>query len=134
MAYANIAPAPPFPEKAPTYYERALAVNGVRRGPMRFQEGIGTDTDVPNDFMVGIAQASVPAPGRMNRNQKVDTKWPEETLRQRAHVGSAAWVEGPQYLGEFAHGTFGDVGHIQYERTFRPEGKQYFPNPAQVWD
>ena len=34
-------------------YEHALAVNNARRGPLRFEEGVATDTDIPNDFGVG---------------------------------------------------------------------------------
>lgn len=129
-----IAPAPMFPERTPTHYERSYAVNPVRRGPLRFQEGLGTDTDVPNEFVRGVQQGSATYPGRSNRNAKVDTKWPEETMSQRAHVGSAAWVESPQFLGEFSHGSFGDYGVIEYERVMRPYGKVAHPSPARVTD
>ena len=30
-----------------------IAVNNVRRGPLRFEEGVATDTDIPNDFGLG---------------------------------------------------------------------------------
>jgi hypothetical protein len=99
---------------------------------MRFQEGVATDTDVPRDFMVGVMQGHRTDP--RGRNIKVDTKYAEETLQERAHVGSAAWVEAVPMLAEFAHGSFGDNGLIEYEVVRRPEGKQYYPNPATVWD
>ena len=31
----------------------AFAVNLTRRGPLRFEEGVATDTDIPNDFGLG---------------------------------------------------------------------------------
>jgi hypothetical protein len=71
---------------------------------MRFEEGVATDTDVPNDFVLGIRQGYEQGP-RPNMNQNVFEKPPEETMRDRAHVGSAAWVEAPEYLGAFAGGT-----------------------------
>lgn len=129
-----IAPAPMYPERTPTHYERSFGVNPIRRGPLRFQEGIGTDTDVPMDFIVGVQQGQVTSPGRSNRNAKVDTKWPAETMAQRAHVGSSAWIMAPQQLGEFAHGSFGDYGAVEYERVFRPYGKQFRGNPTTVTD
>lgn len=129
-----IAPAPMFPERTPAHYERSYGVNPVRRGPLRFQEGVGTDTDVPMDFLVGVQQGAATAPGRTNRPAKVDTKWPQETMAQRAHVGSAAWIEAPEFLGEFAHGTNGDNGAIQYERVHRPYQRIPRGNAATVID
>ena len=57
MASQNIAPTPGFPEKVGATYERKFspATPGLR-GPLRFEEGIATDTDVPNDFQVGLDQ------------------------------------------------------------------------------
>mgnify|MGYP003339802309 CR=1 FL=1 len=66
----TIAPNPQFPERSPNVYERKGADNVTRRGPLRFEEGVATDTDVPNDFQKGIAQGSATAPGRPNRNAK----------------------------------------------------------------
>ena len=104
----GIGPAPMFPERAPQAYERKLTGNEERRGPLRFEEGIATDTDVPNDFQKGMMQGYVPAPGRPNHNANVFEKPAAETLAERAHVGSASWVEAPTFLGEFAHGTMND--------------------------
>lgn len=130
-----LAPAPPFPEKTPTFYERKLgATPPMNRGPLRFEEGIATDTDVPNDFTVGAMQGYATAPGRINRNQKVDTKWAEETVAQRAHVGSASWVEAPTFLGEFAHGSFSDYSEIEYEQSIRDGMSYRRMNPATVVD
>ena len=109
MAVENIAPAPGFPERPGNTYERKMspATPGLR-GPLRFEEGIATDTDVPNDFQLGLDQGYDTPAGRPNHNSNVFEKYPEETMRERAHVGSAAWVEAPTYLGEFAQGNFGD--------------------------
>ena len=86
-----IAPAIPFAEKAPNVYERKMAPSlPMNRGPLRFQEGVATDTDIPNDFQTGVMQGVMTPPGRPNHNANVYEKWPEETMKQRAHVGSAA--------------------------------------------
>lgn len=119
-----IAPLDSYRERQGTYYERKTADNDVRRGPLRFEEGIGTDTDVPNDFRTGVMQGYVPAPGRPNHNKNVYEKYPEETMKQRAHVGSASWVEAPTFLGEFAHGS-GTAAELHYEQVDRGS-----PNPA----
>ncbi len=41
-------------------YETAIAQNNVRRGPLRFEEGVATDTDIPYEFGRG-AYAEDPA-------------------------------------------------------------------------
>jgi hypothetical protein len=131
----TIAPQPQFPERTPNTYERKFsAANPGQRGPLRFEEGIGTDTDVPNDFQVGVMQGILTPPGRPNHNANVFEKYPEETMKERAHVGSASWVEGPQFLGEFAHGSFSDYGEVTFEEVIRSGAHQQHTNPAQVID
>ena len=131
----SIAPAPKFPERPGTTYDRKLspAVPG-QRGPLRFEEGIGTDTDVPQQFAVGANQGYVPAAGRPNRNNPVHTKTADETMRERAHVGSASWVESGDYLGEFSTGSFQNYAENTYEEKFVSGSHQQHPNPAQVND
>ena len=119
----SISPAPRFPERAPQNYERKGADNATRRGPLRFEEGIATDTDVPNDFVKGMQSGSAVAPGRPNRNAPVWQKPAAETMSERAHVGSAAWVEAPTFLGEFAHGTMNDYSAAQIETVARSGGR-----------
>jgi hypothetical protein len=119
----SISPAPRFPERAPQIYERKGADNATRRGPLRFEEGIATDTDVPNDFVKGMQSGSAVAPGRPNRNAPVWQKPAAETMAERAHVGSAAWVEAPTFLGEFAHGTMNDYSAAQIETVARTGGR-----------
>ena len=119
----GISPAPQFPERAPQSYERKGAANTTRRGPLRFEEGIATDTDVPSDFQKGMMQGLVPAAGRPNHNANVFEKPAAETLAERAHVGSASWVEAPTFLGEFAHGTNGDNSAAKIEEAARSGGR-----------
>lgn len=124
----TIAPIPPLgPEKfRGAAYEHDVAVNGRRRGPLRFEEGIATDTDVPNDFRVGAyVDTGHPRPV---------TEWKHagETMRERAHMGSSTWIEAPTLLGEFVNGSgmFGTgYGHVR-----ESEGKKARPNRAVVND
>lgn len=129
-----ISPAPRFPERAPQMYERKMGDNPVRRGPLRFEEGIATDTDVPDDFQKGMMQGSAVAAGRPNRNAPVWQKPAAETLSERAHVGSAAWAEAPTFLGEFAHGSFTDYAEQTIETVARSGGRQQRTAPTVVTD
>lgn len=134
-----IAPLDSYPERPGTYFERKMAPDMAGgRGPMRFEEGLATDTDLPNEFTNGAMQGYATA-GRPNHNVNVYEKWPAETMRERAHVGSAAWVEAPTYLGEFAHGTDTVYAERKFEQVDRgmpnPTGARYERhNPAQVQD
>ena len=131
----SIAPAPKFPERPGTTYDRKVTpATPGQRGPLRFEEGIGTDTDVPNEFAKGAMQGYLPAAGRPNRNAPVHTKTAQETMSERAHVGSASWVEAPDFLSEFSTGSFQDYGQNTYEEKFVSGSHQQHPNPAQVQD
>lgn len=130
-----IAPTPGFPEKPDYIYERKMGPNTPGgRGPLRFEEGIATDTDVPNDFQQGMADGYVTAPGRPTHNANVFEKYPEQTMQERAHVGSASWVEAPTYLQEFAHGSFADYADVQFEEVFRSGQRYERLNAAEVDD
>ena len=130
-----IAPTPKFPESADNTYDRKMSpATPGQRGPLRFEEGLATDTDVPQEFTKGAMQGYVPAPGRPNRNTPVHTKTAEETMRERAHVGSAAWVEAPNTLSEFSAGGFADHGDNRFEEVFRNGAHQEDQNPAVVND
>ena len=131
----SIAPSPKFPERPGNTYDRKVsAALPGQRGPLRFEEGIATDTDVPNEFSKGASQAYTPAAGRPNRNANVFEKLPEETMRERAHVGSASWVEAPTHLSEFSKGGFADHGSNVIEEVFRDGSHQQAGNPAVVRD
>lgn len=130
----GIAPTPQFPERSPQVYERKLADNVERRGPLRFEEGVATDTDVPTDFQKGIMSGFAAAPGRPNRNAPVWQKPAAETLSERAHVGSAAWIEAPTQLGEFAHGSFTNNAEQRIETKVVSGGRVARLNPTVVND
>ena len=135
MAVENIAPTPQFPEKVGATYERKMAAaQPGLRGPLRFEEGIATDTDVPNDFQVGLDQGYDTPAGRPNHNVNVMEKFPEETMKQRAHMGSSAWVEAPTYLGEYSQGNFGDHSEVVIEEVVRSGARTQRMNPAVVAD
>lgn len=129
-----LAPGPRFPERVTSDYETKIGVNTARRGPLRFEEGVATDTDVPSDFQLGIMQGYMTAPGRPNHNMNVFEKWPEETMRERAHMGSAAWPEAPTFIGEFAHGTYTQAAEQKFEQVDRSGGRYMRMNPTVIED
>jgi hypothetical protein len=105
------------------------------RGPLRFEEGLATDTDLPSSFRQGMLEPMIPAAGRLNHvNPEIQYKWPEETMAQRAHVGSAAWIDAPSLLGNFAHGSFTDQAEVTYEQVVRSGGRQQRRAPTIVTD
>lgn len=119
----GIAPDPRFPERTGTYYERKQGANPAgNQGPARFYEGLASDTDLPDEFSNGAMQGYRSAPGRPNHNMNVYEKLPAETMRERAHVGSAAWTEAPTYLSEFSHGADSVLAERQYEQVNRGTG------------
>jgi hypothetical protein len=127
-----LAPAPSMPQQQSSVYEVKVAPDMPGgRGPMRFEEGLATDTDIPNEFVNGMQQGySTDARGH---NVNVYEKWPDETMRERIHVGSASWVESPTYLQAFMGGSSPEADHnyIQVNRN----GSSYLRrNPAQVLD
>lgn len=128
-----LAPTAVPPSQASPFYEVKVGQNNARRGPLRFEEGIATDTDVPGDFVVGVRQGIVPAPGRPNHNANVYEKEAAETMRERAHLGSAAWVEAPTYLGAFAGGASPEAEQ-RFIQVNVSGGGYMRRNPAQVND
>jgi hypothetical protein len=130
----GISPSPQFPERGAQSYEIKGAGNPERRGPLRFEEGIATDTDVPNDFQKGIMNGFAAAPGRPNRNAPVWQKPAAETLSERAHVGSASWIEAPTFLGEFAHGSYSQNSEQVMETKVVSGGRTMRLNPTVVND
>jgi hypothetical protein len=55
-------------------------------------------------------------------------------MAERAHVGSAAWVESPNFLGNFSEGAFSDEAEVRFEEEFRSGGHYSRMNPATVID
>jgi hypothetical protein len=125
-----LAPVGGLTERIGTDYERKMGPNTPGgTGPARFYEGVASDTDIPNEFSNGAMQGYKTAGGRSNHNENVYEKWPAETMRERAHMGSAAWTEAPTYLSEFAHGTDSVLAERKYELVNRgapnPSGRRY---------
>lgn len=121
-----IAPANIPNERSPQSYQRTMGPNlAGQQGPLRFEEGLATDTDVPDDFQQGMADGYVTGPGSPNHNNPSGQyKHADQVMRERAHVGSASWVDASSQLGEFVSGvteppvTFPLVGRsgARYER------------------
>lgn len=135
MSEQPIAPAPRFPERPGTVYERKMAESypGMA-GPLRFEEGIGTDTDIPNEFAFGAQQGYQTPPGRPNHNMNVFEKPAQQTMAERAHVGSAAWIEAPTMLRDFVQGSFTDYAEVTFEEVVRPGTRLQRANPTVVTD
>ena len=107
-------------------YEVALANNPPgNKGPLRFEEGVATDTDIPFEFGRG-------AYGDGTGTVYTGTCWKhsEETMRERAHVGSASWIEAPTELGDFVQGASAD--HPSFERVVGSEARIQRWNPTRV--
>lgn len=117
----SIAPNPLFPERAAQAYDRTVgpAVPG-NRGSLTHEEGIATDTDVPSDFARGAFYDTTFAPGRLNHNTpEAQYKHAAETMQERAHLGSASWVDAEQVLRDFVTGArSGQV--VQFEQVNNP--------------
>ncbi len=132
----GIAPNPQYPENGANFYEKQIAPNiPGNRGPLRFEEGIATDTDVPSDFIRGMTEGAIPAPGRSNHvNVNTLFKHADETMQERAHVGSAAWVDAPSVLSEFAHGAMNNYSEQTYEQVDRSGARMERNSPSTVRD
>jgi len=109
-----------------TGYEAVMAPSiPGNKGPLRFEEGVATDTDVPVEFGKGAYGDAV---GTVALGWP--TKTPDETMRERAHVGSASWIEAPQQLSEFVQGASSD--HPTFERVAGSESRIQRWNPTRV--
>lgn len=112
-------------------YETAIAVNNVRRGPLRFEEGVATDTDIPNDFGLGAYGDTA---GDNRGRPYTMVKDSATTTRERVHVGSASWIEAPTMLQDFIIGaSVGQSGPV-FEMELGSERRMLRINPAQVFD
>lgn len=131
-----LAPDPQYPERGQYFYDETMGPNRAGgRGPLRFEEGLATDTDLPDSFQRGMLEFMVSAPGRLSHvDPNTQFKMPEETMAERAHVGSAAWIDAPTMLGEFAHGSFTDAAEVRYEEVVRDGRIQKRRAPEVVTD
>ena len=131
----TIAPAPQFEERTNYTYQRVMGPNVAgTKGPLRFEEGIATDTDVPTDFQRG-AYFDTSSGVRPNINQPdMVYKHAGETMKERSHPGSASWIEAPSVLQEIVQGAFSGYGENQYERAFNPGTRIQRQQPTVVND
>ena len=129
----GLAPSPGFPESVGVQYERKQVSGGPSGpGPLYFEEGLATDTDIPSNFQLGALQGYQTPPGRGNHNTNVYIKTPQETMSERAHVGSASWVEAPAMLQDFMVGSCSYSGEVRYEEVLRGGGRMYRQNAAAI--
>lgn len=130
----SVAPQNVYPEQANWVFERTMGpeITG-NRGPQRFQEGVESDTDVPQSFQEGAYRDTFPADGRSSHAVREGMfKMPEETMKERAHVGSASWEESPELLSDFVVGTQGGEGPRRWEQAFNSGLHQNRPNFTRV--
>ena len=132
----TVAPVPMFPERGDQMFERTLGPNVANlKGPLRFEEGVATDTDVPRDFAQGAYIDTAPYPGTMNQvNPQVFYKPAAQTMQERAHVGAASWIEAPTVLREFVQGSVAGDAMPYFEYEYNTGGHMNRPNPTVVWD
>jgi hypothetical protein len=129
-----LAPLNPYPERVSNTFEVGVGASPAgSAGPTRFEEGLATDPSVPGNFMTGIANGYVTAPGRSNHNDNVYEKPAAETMQSRLHPGSAAWTSAPEFLGAFAGGCSPE-GERRFIAVTRPGTNQKRRNEAEVTD
>lgn len=133
----GLAPVPRFPERGlPSYSEITRPQDrSVLKGPLRFEEGVATDTDVPNDFRRGAYVDTAAASGtRSWASPEGIFKHADETMRERAHLGSAAWIDAQSMLSEFVQGSQAGAGLPHYEQETNPQTRVFRGNPTIVRD
>lgn len=134
MAIENRSPLAPTavpPSVQSSVYEVKIGQNLNRRGPLRFEEGLATDTDIPNEFVTGMRQGYVT--DARGHNQSVYIKTAQETMSERTHMGSAAWTDSPAELGSFAAGA-SDEAERNYIQVRNSGGRINRIHPAVVRD
>lgn len=102
-------------------------------GPRRFEEGVQSDRDIPNDFQRGAYGDTAPYRGASAAtNPEHVFKRAEETMRERAHVGSASWIEAPEMLGDFVQGAVAGDSEPSFEYAYNSGLHQGRPNKVRV--
>lgn len=130
----DIAPNIIPPERSPQSYQRTMGPNvGGRQGPLRFEEGLATDTDVPDEFTHGMADGYMTGPGSPNHNNPDSFyKHASAVMSERAHVGSASWIDAPSVLSEFVQGVTEPA--VTYPDIIRSGGRYERLSPEVVTD
>lgn len=132
----GLAPVPNSPETGSYTFERKMApaAPGLR-GPLRYEEGLGTDPDVPAGFTRGATEALSGAPGHPNFvDPATQYKSAQETMQERMHPGSAAWTESPTFRAEFARDAMQDYATPSYDEVNRSGGRYQRVSPALITD
>lgn len=128
-----LAPVPNAPESAGHTYERRMAPSRPgNRGPLRFEEGLATDPDVPRDFERGATEGFGTDARQSDVDRETQFKHAAETQRERAHPGSAAWTDSPTFREEFASEANGDWNEPSYVQVDRSGGRYERTNVAKV--
>lgn len=125
------------PEKGTPKFEYGMGSEYVNRagakGPVYFYEGVQTDTDVPSDFQRGAYVDTAPvSPTSAATNPEHVFKRAEETMRERAHIGSASWIESPEVLADFVQGTVSGDRSPKFEWAYNSGAHQSRPNKVRV--
>jgi hypothetical protein len=130
----DIAPSNIPPERTPQVFQRTMGPNMAgNKGPLRFEEGLATDTDVPDDFSEGMSDGYMTGPGSPNHNNpESQYKHADQTMRERAHVGSAAWTDAPSMLGSFVEGV--TESPVSFPDVIRSGGRYERMSPETVRD
>lgn len=130
----TIAPANVPPERTPQSFQRTMGPNAPGgRGTLKFEEGIATDTDVPDDFQQGMADGYRTGPGSPNHNNPDSQyKHADQVMAERAHVGSASWIDAPSVLSEFVQGV--TEPPVTYPDVIRSGGRYERMSPEVVTD
>jgi hypothetical protein len=130
----GISPANVPPERTPQSFQRTMGPNMAGgRGPLRFEEGLATDTDVPDDFQEGMGDGYMTGFGSPNHNNpNSQYKHADVVMQERAHVGSSSWVDAPSVLQEFVSGV--TEPPIQFGDVIRSGGRYERMSPEVVTD
>jgi hypothetical protein len=130
----TIAPSGIPPEITPQSYGRVMGPNRPGgRGPLRFEEGLATDTDVPDDFQHGMRDGYATGPASPNHNTPdAQYKHAAEVMSERAHVGSSSWTEAQSLLGGFVGGV--TEPPVTYPFVARSGGRYERLSPTVVQD
>jgi hypothetical protein len=128
----------PYPERGrgEIFFERS---GGSERrfgnAPVYFEEGIARDTDVPNDFAQGAYGDGAPThPSKAYQSAQTFVKPAAQTMQERAHVGSASWIEAPSLLSEFAEGAGAGFGMPEFVIMNNPGVAMRRQNAAKISD
>lgn len=130
----GISPSNIPPERSPQSFQRTMGPDvAMNKGPQRFDEGLATDSDVPDDFMQGMGDGYQTGPGSPNHNNPDSQyKHADQVMQERAHVGSASWVDSPSVLKDFVNGV--TEPPVTYPDVVRSGGRYERMSPEVVTD